>query len=155
MSESADLAVYRNRGLVKLTFERADQPADSVTAATTVSIRMTDVADVSGSNSTSIGFQLVDASGGEVRSAVLVEIACFDEASMVVPSENAIMGGASAGTIIGGGSSNAMVVRTSANGAFACSLVNPYDSTVYLSCSPTFGGPVIDCQDFESVTFSA
>ena len=116
---------------------------------------MDDAPDVTGGGTTvAVGFQLKD---GNQNAAVarLVEFAVFDDVDLGTPATNATLDTPTAGTIVSGAGSAALKVKTDASGKFTCTLTNNVDEQVSLSTSPTFGSPILDCIEIDSVTFSA
>lgn len=121
-----------------------------------IQVAMDDAPDVSGGGTTqSVGFQLKDINGNNVALATLADFAVFDEADLVTPATNATLDTASAGTIVGGAGTAALKVKTDANGKFTCTLTDLVDETVHMSTAPTFGSPILDCNEIDSVQFSA
>jgi hypothetical protein len=118
---------------------------------------MVDAPDVTGGGTQAdIGFQVTDVTGKAVAGQFLVELAAFDDTYCSVPAANATLDTAASGsTIVGGSGTAAIKVLTGTDGSFGCKLNNPSDTTITLSCYPTFGGPALVCHDKDFVTFSA
>ena len=109
----------------------------------------------SGGTTQEVGFQIKDTDGNNVALEVVLEFAAFDDVDLSVPAVSATLGTVIDGTIIAGEPSAALKVKTDATGLFKCTLTDIVDETVTLGCSMTFGSIVVDCQDTDSVTFSA
>lgn len=154
ISQSLELAALRDDGILDLVFER-DAEASDIGAAVLLAVLMDspDQPDA-GDDDLSVGFQVIDQSGASVLKSSVLEFAVFDDEDFTIPSVNAVLQTATEGTIVAGEGTAALKIRTSGDGKFTCTLTDSQDETVYLACMSTFGGPLIDCQDFDSVTFS-
>lgn len=157
LEDNALLAQLISSG--KLSVET--QAANAITGATAtllgqLAVLMDETDDVTGGGTTqTVGFQLVDAQGAPVNASLLLEMAVFDDSDLASPSVNATLGSPAEGTLVGGLNTAAIKVRTDATGRFSCTLTDATDETVYVACSPTFGGASVDCRDVDSIAFSA
>jgi hypothetical protein len=121
-----------------------------------LNVEMDDAADVTGGGTTrAVGFQVTDFAGNPIDYAVSLELAVFDDVNLTVPATSATLATATQGTILAGSATAALKVRTDTAGRFLCTLTNLFDTTVYLGASPSFGSPLMDCREIDSVTFSA
>jgi hypothetical protein len=114
-------------------------------------------ADVGGGGTTAVtGFQLKDQFGNDVARVVKVGFGVYDDTDGVTPGTNATLDTATAGSILSGAASNELEVLTDATGKFTCTLTNTTDEEVFLmGAQPVVGAPPLECEDRESVTFSA
>ena len=121
-----------------------------------MNVKMDDAQDVSGGGTTrAVGFQVTDFSGANLSTQVKLELAASDDVGLTQPATNATLNTATQGTILDGAASNTLIVQTSTSGRFTCTLTDFSDETVFLSCKSVHGTPLIDCREFDSVTFSA
>lgn len=121
-----------------------------------LNVKMADNPDVGGGGTTgSVEFQITDFAGDNIDGEKILELAVFDDIGLATPAANATLDTAANGTILGGAGTAALKVQTDATGKFKCTLTDLIDETVYLGCSPSFGSPLIDCREIDSVTFSA
>lgn len=115
-----------------------------------------DVADVGGGGTTAaVGLQLVDFEGKNIAEQHVLGFGVYDDTDAITAGVNATLNTATAGTILAGAASAELIVKTDANGRFACTLTDAIDEAVFLIASRNKRSPILDCRDVDSVTFSA
>jgi hypothetical protein len=161
-STAAELKALHDNGRINYsTAEDTSIPDDFEDAQiamlhSVVKVQMIDAPNVTGGGTTvTVGFNLTNINDIALGLGALVEMAVFQDIDLSIPAVNATLDTASKGTIVAGAASAALKVKTNSSGEFACTLTDLVDETVYLACSPTFGGPALICLSKDSVTFSA
>lgn len=154
IENNVELANLQSKGLLQLSSSRIGADAQVISGPMPLAIKMRGAGNVVGANTQTVGFQVVDASGQPIPINALVEMTVFSNANMSTASGTATLATATDGTIVSGSGTAALKVLTSAAGKFTCTLTDAVDETVYMGCKNTFGGPLLDCQDSDSVTFS-
>lgn len=155
LEDNPQLLALVAAGKITLAFDSTTSAGSLIAAPKLLAVKWDVSADVTGGGTTrAVGFQVIDDQGAPFLGAVLVEVAAFSDAGMTQPSLNATLNTATAGVISAGGGTAALKVVTSTEGRFSCTLTDLMDETIYLSCSSTFGGPVLDCREFDTVAFS-
>lgn len=108
-----------------------------------------------GATTSAIEGRIVDQFGLPIAETVLLKLGAFDDAFCKTVAANATLNTATKGTIKDGAASNALIIETSADGEFACTLTDASDETVYLAACGGYGMGILDAQDIGSVEFSA
>jgi len=108
-----------------------------------------------GATTSAIEGRIVDQYGLPIAEAVLLKLGAFDDAMCATAAVAATLASATAGSIEDGTGTAALIVKTSADGEFACTLTDAADAVVYLATAPGYGVGIVDAQDIGSVEFSA
>lgn len=109
-----------------------------------------------GATESDIEGRIVDQYGLPIAEERLVHVGVFDDAICETAAVNATLDTAAKGSIEAGGGSAELLVKTSTDGEFACTLTDAVDETVYLAAKGGgYGQGVLDGQDVGSVEFSA
>jgi len=98
--------------------------------------------DATGGGTTSAGtIQINDIAGNAVARAVVCTVMIDDlRYKGLGDASNATMATASTGSIVAGSGSSFLLIKTDASGAFAATITNASDETVYVSVSSSLGG---------------
>ncbi len=125
-----------------------------------LNVKMTDAADVAGTTQT-VSFQITDFESRDFAAEVVLEFAVFRDADLSTPatgagSPNGTLGTATKGSFVAGEGTAATLVKTDTNGAFECTLTltTGTPGTLFIGCRPSFKSPMLDCREFDSVSFT-
>lgn len=107
-----------------------------------------------GANTAVVGFTVKTPWGAQLGEQMVVQFGTYQDANGILAATTATLDTASLGTILSGAGTNELKVLTDIYGRFACTLTDTAHETVYQMCKPVDRTPVLDCRDYDAVTFA-